>query len=570
MHTVQSSVVSTDRSTFLRSDPPADAEIADLREHIRKTLAEAEVPELDEDDRLVGTGGTIRNLAKIDRTTGQYPIPRIHGYILGRKRVGEIAGRVGSRAGARRRLIRGLNADRADSIVGGALATLVTMEALGADELIVSGQGLREGVFYDLLGMGLPPVDQVRRVSVAALASRFASWDEGRARRRTAIAVTFLHDGATEIAAGFPVKLVVPCEGTGYEVGSMSIVKGAKNLENAKKFYEFALTPAAQKIGGDLKNFQTHILPALGNRRLDEVNHDRMEEFVSDLVKKVPRIRKKKTDSMEDGEAAPNTTDQAKTRTLAKATIQTVIKQLCKFFNHARKRKHITENPASGLSQLYSQAPAKHDVIEPLTHEEVPLFLAAVETRKDSRQHYALFFTAIHTGLREGELAGLQTGDIDFNGKYLVVSRSIDRVHRKVVPTKTKRIRPPPSSVGSILRQSARPASRDNVAIHARKDRRAHRTGTNRHNRLRHAVHLRGHVQRNRRGVGGHQVRLAATGELVDQPVGDRFALRQQLELVDGVERFADRARAPPVLRLSMGADLYPRYRRSLLPSSAW
>src|SRR5438094_141926 len=35
----------------------------------------------------------------------------------------------------------------------------------------------------------------------------------------------------------------------------------------------------------------------------------------------------------------------------------------------------------------------------------------------------------------------LQTGDIDFNGKYLVVSRSIDRVHRKVVPTKTKRIR---------------------------------------------------------------------------------------------------------------------------------
>src|SRR5206468_6358627 len=76
------------------------------------------------------------------------------------------------------------------------------------------------------------------------------------ARGETAIAVTFLHDGVTEIAAGFPVKLVVPCEGTGYEVGSMSIVKGAKNLENAKKFYEFALTPAAQKIGGELRNFQ--------------------------------------------------------------------------------------------------------------------------------------------------------------------------------------------------------------------------------------------------------------------------------------------------------------------------
>ena len=77
------------------------------------------------------------------------------------------------------------------------------------------------------------------------------------ARGETSIGVTFLHDGLTEIANGFPVKIVVPCEGTGYEVGSMSIIKSARNLDNARKFYDWALTPAAQKIGGDLKNFQT-------------------------------------------------------------------------------------------------------------------------------------------------------------------------------------------------------------------------------------------------------------------------------------------------------------------------
>jgi iron(III) transport system substrate-binding protein len=77
------------------------------------------------------------------------------------------------------------------------------------------------------------------------------------ARGETAIAVTFLHDGVTEIANGFPIKLVVPCEGTGYEVGSMSIVKGARNLDNAKKFYDWALTPAAQALGAQTKNFQT-------------------------------------------------------------------------------------------------------------------------------------------------------------------------------------------------------------------------------------------------------------------------------------------------------------------------
>src|ERR1051326_3491153 len=139
---------------------------------------------------------------------------------------------------------------------------------------------------------------------------------------------------------------------------------------------------AASTAASYRHNFNTHILPAFGARRLNEIEHDRMEEFVSDLVKKK----------------------------LAKATIQTITKELCKFFNHARKRKLVTDNPATGLSQLYSQAPTKHEKIEPLTHEEVPLFLAS--TDKHAPRCYALFFTAIHTGLRKGELVGSHTADI--------------------------------------------------------------------------------------------------------------------------------------------------------------
>ncbi len=194
-------------SKFLRSDPPDDDEIADLRDHIRTTLADADLPKLDASDRLVGTGGTIRNLAKIDREAEHYPMPRIHGYVLTRDRVKDIAAMLGSRTSARRRLIAGLNADRADSIVGGALATLGTMESVGADDLIVSGQGLREGVFYDVLGTSLPPAEQVRQASVAALASRFASWDEGRARRRKAIALALLDALEPEAGRGSKERL---------------------------------------------------------------------------------------------------------------------------------------------------------------------------------------------------------------------------------------------------------------------------------------------------------------------------------------------------------------------------
>jgi iron(III) transport system substrate-binding protein len=50
--------------------------------------------------------------------------------------------------------------------------------------------------------------------------------------------------------------VVSPCEGTGFEVGSMSIIKGAPNLENAKKWYDWALTPEAQALGAQANSFQ--------------------------------------------------------------------------------------------------------------------------------------------------------------------------------------------------------------------------------------------------------------------------------------------------------------------------
>jgi iron(III) transport system substrate-binding protein len=67
------------------------------------------------------------------------------------------------------------------------------------------------------------------------------------------IGITFQHDAVVQAVNGAPVKIVSPCEGTGYEIGSMSIIKGAKNMENAKKWYDWALTPEAQEIGAKAK-----------------------------------------------------------------------------------------------------------------------------------------------------------------------------------------------------------------------------------------------------------------------------------------------------------------------------
>ena len=72
------------------------------------------------------------------------------------------------------------------------------------------------------------------------------------ARGETAVSLSFVHDAVTEKNAGFPVGYNTPCEGTGFEIGSLSIIKGARNLSQAQKFYDWALTPEAQKLGFDV------------------------------------------------------------------------------------------------------------------------------------------------------------------------------------------------------------------------------------------------------------------------------------------------------------------------------
>src|SRR5437879_3588307 len=62
------------------------------------------------------------------------------------------------------------------------------------------------------------------------------------------VGITFQHDAVVQAIGGAPLVVVSPCEGTGYEIGSMSIIKGAKNMENAKKWYARAMTADAPDI----------------------------------------------------------------------------------------------------------------------------------------------------------------------------------------------------------------------------------------------------------------------------------------------------------------------------------
>jgi exopolyphosphatase/guanosine-5'-triphosphate,3'-diphosphate pyrophosphatase len=173
---------------FLASDPPAREEIRALRDHVKQVLAAIGPQLLGSGEMLVGTGGTVRNLAKIDRRQREYPIARVHGYVLERPRLAEVVSLLAGRKMKRRDEVAGLSGERGDSIVGGGLAIDVLASEVGAPEVLVSGQGVREGLVQSLYEPEAPSVEAVRGASLRSLTARFAGWDERTAGQRATVA----------------------------------------------------------------------------------------------------------------------------------------------------------------------------------------------------------------------------------------------------------------------------------------------------------------------------------------------------------------------------------------------
>src|SRR5262249_48701514 len=176
---------------FLESDPPTAKQLQRLRDYVRSRLTRARIGKLAKGDRLIGTGGTLRNLAKIDRQSRRYPISSLHGYELSVNRLEEVVDQLASARAQRRDDVPGLSAERADSIVGGAVAIHTLAEHVKAKRIVVSGQGVREGIALGLLRIPVGSPETVKEASLSSLVRRFdgGRGDAGARRRRGACAL---------------------------------------------------------------------------------------------------------------------------------------------------------------------------------------------------------------------------------------------------------------------------------------------------------------------------------------------------------------------------------------------
>lgn len=153
---------------YVKSDPISNKDFKALDRAISERFTDLKWLKKAEAPYLAGLGGTIRTLADIDQKLRGYPLSLTHAYVFTRERLAELIEKLREMTLAQRENVPGLNTDRADLILAGAVILHTVMKRGEFEEIIVSGQGVREGLFYEhfLIGDDPPIFTDLRGFSI--------------------------------------------------------------------------------------------------------------------------------------------------------------------------------------------------------------------------------------------------------------------------------------------------------------------------------------------------------------------------------------------------------------------
>lgn len=155
-------------------EPRSSKQLAKLREHVAGKLERAEWLR-GSGERIVGIGGTVRNLAAAAQRAAALPEFGVQGFVIERAALDELVERLAGLTAAERGRVPGIKPARGDIILAGAVVLQAVLEAGGFEGVEATEAGLREGVFFErvLAGRAEPLLDDVRRASVLNLAAQY-------------------------------------------------------------------------------------------------------------------------------------------------------------------------------------------------------------------------------------------------------------------------------------------------------------------------------------------------------------------------------------------------------------
>jgi exopolyphosphatase / guanosine-5'-triphosphate,3'-diphosphate pyrophosphatase len=155
--------------------PPSAKRVARLEAEIARHL-EADARDLrTSSDPLIALGGTARSLAGAVQQATRYPLDLLHGYRLERSELEQLTDQLLARTVEERAAIAGINPDRADVILAGALVFRWLLRHGERDHLVISGDGVREGALFQHL---LPPPHLVEDVRAFSARNLFQHYEQ--------------------------------------------------------------------------------------------------------------------------------------------------------------------------------------------------------------------------------------------------------------------------------------------------------------------------------------------------------------------------------------------------------
>jgi exopolyphosphatase/guanosine-5'-triphosphate,3'-diphosphate pyrophosphatase len=179
------------------SGPASRKQLKALRGHVTDELASAPWFAAS-GDRIVGIGGTVRNLAAAAQHIAGQPHVGVQGFVITRETLAELVDTLAGLPAAERGKLPGIKSSRADLILAGAVVVQAVLEAGGFEGIEVTEAGLREGVFFEFL---LPGPDHlfgdVRRESVINLAAQYRV-DEAHTRHVARLALALFDELAEQ------------------------------------------------------------------------------------------------------------------------------------------------------------------------------------------------------------------------------------------------------------------------------------------------------------------------------------------------------------------------------------
>jgi exopolyphosphatase/guanosine-5'-triphosphate,3'-diphosphate pyrophosphatase len=162
---------------FLGDDKPAKPkQLRELRAFVAGALERA--PWIQRSgSRIVGIGGTMRNLAAAAQREAEIAEFGVQGFVLTRDALDALVEELADLPPSERGKVPGIKPGRADIILGGALVVQSVLDEGGFDAIDVTEAGLREGVFFERYlaraNGGEALFDDVRRASVVNLAAQY-------------------------------------------------------------------------------------------------------------------------------------------------------------------------------------------------------------------------------------------------------------------------------------------------------------------------------------------------------------------------------------------------------------